>query len=85
MFVYYHMQSVVHCYFSELQVCVVLKSFDKYPCLLCISQAYLYSFGDTSIMINEYGAVGRMKFGKKKRSARREPALVPFCPPPNPT
>jgi hypothetical protein len=32
-------------------------------------------------MIDECGSVGGMRFGRGNRSTRREPALVPLCPP----
>jgi hypothetical protein len=33
------------------------------------------------LMVDEYGAFGRMRIGKGNWSAQRKPALVPLCPP----
>jgi hypothetical protein len=45
--------------------------------MLPVSGLYIIS----GRMINEYGAIGGMKIGRRSLSTLRELALVPLCPP----
>jgi hypothetical protein len=58
----------------------MIKSILFLVCYLTIlSVLRLYSIDGR--MINEYGAIGRMRIGGENQSTRRKPAPVSLCPP----